>query len=159
MFRDKATRHFERGIALFSNRRFADAAVQFQAAVQLEHEASVVRPKMRYRSFLGLSRALSGKVQPEDVRLCEQAANLDQFDPVLMLNLGKVYLRTGKHTKAVLTFRRGLRLEPEHRELRVMYRRSDRRSAPIVPGLSRDHPLNVSLGRLRARWTRRSGGR
>jgi tetratricopeptide (TPR) repeat protein len=110
---------------------------------------------MRYRSFYGLSRALSKRPTLEDVKLCEQAAAADHYDPVLLLNLGKVYLRAGKTTRALLTLERGLQLEPEHAELRALYARADRRARPVLPAIGRDHALNRSLGRLRSRLARR----
>ncbi|HXV77297.1 MAG TPA: hypothetical protein VD788_13345 [Candidatus Polarisedimenticolaceae bacterium] len=155
MATSKPVRHFERGLVLLQNRRYAEAALQFQVAVQLERELGAVRPQMRYRSFLGLSRTLAGRAKVEDVRLCEQAAKLDHFDPVLQLNLGKVYLRTGKRTRAITSFRLGLEMDPGNRELQQLFRRTDRRAAPVLPMLGRNHPVNVSLGRLRAKWTRR----
>jgi tetratricopeptide (TPR) repeat protein len=107
---------------------------------------------MRYRSYFGLSRALSRGAKLEDVRICEMAAEADHFDPVLQLNLGKVYLRAGKTTRALQTFRQGLRLDPNNEELLAAFRRADRRKRPVIGTLSRDNGLNRSLGRLRARF-------
>ena len=145
-------RHFNVGLGLLAQGKYSDAAVQFQAAIASEKQGQVLRPHMRYRSYYGLSRALSRGAKLEDVRLCEMAAEADHFDPVLQLNLGKVYLRAGKTTRALQTFRRGLRLDPLNEELLAAFRRADRRRNPVIWNLSRDHGLNRSLGRLRARF-------
>ena len=145
-------RHFHVGLGLLTQGRYADAAVQFQAAIASEKQGQVLRPQMRYRSYFALSRALSRGARLEDVRLCEMAAEADHFDPVLQLNLGRVYLRAGKTTRALQTFRQGLRLDPSHDELLAAFRRADRRSRPVIATLNRDHGLNRSLGCLRARF-------
>lgn len=144
-------RHYRCGLGLLTQGRYADAAVHFHAAMLAEQEAGAVRPQMRYRSYYSLSRSLSGRLRPEELKLCEQAAAADAFDPILQLNLGKVYLRAGKTTRALQAFRRGLSLDPENAELRTMLARTDRRARPVVGGLDRDHPLNRALGRWRVR--------
>jgi len=145
-------RHFKVGLDLFARGRYADAAVRFQAAIVSEQQGQVLRPQMRYRSYFGLSRALSRGAKLEDLKLCEMAAEADHFDPILQLNLGRVYLRAGKTTRALQTFRRGLRLDPNHQELIAAFSRADRRRKPVIAGLGRDHSFNRSLGRLRARF-------
>lgn len=148
-------KHYQVGLGLLAQGRYADAAVRFQAAIVAEEQGRVLRPQMRYRSYYGLSRALSRGAKLEDLKICEMAAEADHFDPVLLLNLGKVYLRAGKTTRALHTFRRGLRLDPNNAELQTAFRQTDRRRKPVIPALSRDHGLNRSLGRLRARFLAR----
>jgi tetratricopeptide (TPR) repeat protein len=145
-------RHFNVGLSLLAQGRYADAVVRFQAAIVAEEQGQVLRPQMRYRSYFGLSRALSRGPKLEDVRLCEMAAEADHFDPVLQLNLGEVYLRAGKTTRALRTFRQGLKLDPNNAELLAAFKKADRRRKPVIASLSRDHSLNQSLGRLRARF-------
>jgi len=145
-------RHFQAGLGLLARGRYADASVQFQAAMTAEKDSQVLRPHMQYRSYFALSRALHRGAKLEDVKLCEMAAEADHFDPVLQLNLGKVYLRAGKTTRALQTFRQGLKLDPNNEELLAAFRSTDRRKRPVIGTLSRDHGLNRSLGRLRARF-------
>jgi hypothetical protein len=75
-------RQFQVGLGLFAEGKYAEAAVRFQAAIASERQGQVLRPQMRYRSYFGLSRALSRGAKLEDVRLCEMAAETDHFDPV-----------------------------------------------------------------------------
>jgi tetratricopeptide (TPR) repeat protein len=151
-----AERHFQVGLGLFTQGRYADAAVRFHAAVVSEQQGQTLRPQMRYRSYLGLSRALSRGAKLDDVKLCEKAAEADHFDPLLQLNLGRVYLKAGKTTRALQTFSRGLQLDPSNRELQAAFRQTDRRQKPVIGVLDRNHGLNRSLGRLRARFLTRS---
>jgi tetratricopeptide (TPR) repeat protein len=145
-------RHFQVGLGLLAQGKYADAAIRFQAAIVAEKQDQVLRPQMQYRSYFGLSRALSRGAKLEDVKLCEMAAEADHFDPVLQLNLGRVYLTAGKRTRALQTFRRGLKLDPNNDELLDAFHQADRRSRPVIATLSRDHGLNRSLGRLRHRF-------
>lgn len=149
-------RHYQSGLTLLNRGRYHEAVTQFQAALESEKERGAMRPQMRYLSYYGLSRALANRPTPEDVQICERAAAQDSFDATLLLNLGKVYLLTGKTTKALATFERGMKLDPNDRSLRAMFRRADRRARPPLPMLGRDHPLNRSLGRLRASLRRQS---
>jgi len=142
--------HYERGLALLEMRQFAKATVHFRAAMVIEQQQRVLRPSMRFASYYAVSRALDNKLTHDDLVICEQAAAKDDYDPVLQLNLAKVYLRAHKTVKALSTIRRGLKLDPANEPLRRLLVETDRRAKPVVPLLSRDHPLNRSLGRLRA---------
>jgi len=143
--------HYRQAIALMSDRRYADAARRFEAAIGAHRARATARPPMRYYSFLALARALAaGKPRAEDMRLCERAATSDGFDPVLQLNLRRVCLMAGMTTRALAAFSRGLRLDPDNRQLGALLSAHDRRRRPVFPGLGRDHGLNRSLGRLRS---------
>ena len=146
---------FKRGLVALAAGKPSEATTLFQAAMAIEQNRGVGRPQMRYLSFYGLSLAHSPRSTQEAVRACEEAAREESFNPDLFLNLGKVYLRSGKRTRALETFERGLRLDPKHRDLRTALRKTDRRSNPAVSGLDRSHPLNRLLGRIRYSLTTR----
>ena len=148
-------RHYQAGIALFEQRRFADAAVQFEFVLRREGEQQAMRPHMRALSFLALSRALSRRPRSEDVAACEHAAQVDDFDPVLHANLGQIYLMTGKTSRGLAALARAVRLDPANARAAALLGRYDRRQAPVILRLGRDHPLNRSLGRLRLLLGRR----
>jgi hypothetical protein len=61
----------------------------------------------------------------------------------------------GQTTRALATLERGLRLAPRHKALKTELRRHCRRTPPPVPFLTRDHPVNRALGKLRASVARR----
>jgi hypothetical protein len=56
----------------------------------------------------------------------------------------------GKTTKAMASFHRGLELAPRHKGLIAEYKRVDRRDPPPLSIVSRNHPVNKLLGKLRA---------
>lgn len=142
--------HFREGITALGAGRSSEAVDHFHRAVAAEKRLGADRPNMRYISFYGLSLALSKRATRTAIELCEKAAARDSFDSVLLLNLGKVYAVSGRITKALATYERGLRVDPSNKRLQIELARIERRRAPALPALGRDHVINRSLGRLRA---------
>jgi len=142
--------HFRDGLTALGAGRPSEAVDHFHRAVAAEKRLGADRPQMRYVSFYGLSLALSKRATRTAIELCERAAAHDSFDAVLLLNLGKVYVLSGRITKALAAYERGLRVDPSNKRLQIELARIDRRRAPALPALSRDHVINRSLGRLRA---------
>ena len=140
---------FKKGLVAFAAGRPAEASALFEAAIAIERERGVGRPQMRYLSYYGLSLASTRRPGHKAVRACEEAARKESFNPDLFLNLGKVYMRAGKHTRALEVFERGLRLDSRHRGLRAALAKVDRRSDPPLSGFARSHPINRLLGRIR----------
>jgi len=145
-----AENSFRRGLAALFEGDAAGAAELFQVAILTEVQHGVKSPQMRYLSYYGLSRAQAYGATPQAIQACETAARRDFFNPDLLLNLGRVYLLAGKTTKALAAFHRGLELAPRHKGLIAEYRRIDRREPPPLGIVSRSHPLNKMLGKLRA---------
>ena len=142
--------HFRDGLTALSAGRSFEAADHFRRAVATEKRLGADRPNMRYISFYGLSLALCRRATRTAIELCEKAAAHDSFDAVLLLNLGKVYAISGRTTKALATYERGLRVDPSNKRLQIELARIERRREPALPALGRDHVINRSLGRLRA---------
>jgi predicted Zn-dependent protease len=149
-----AEEHFRRGRGALAQRRPAAAARHFLAAMAREREIGVLRPQMRFLSYYGLSLAAGHKPTRQAIACCEQAASTDEHDVELQLNLARAYYLAGLPTRALAVVERGLRRDPGHRGLARLLGRIDRRSPPFLPALGRDHPLNRSIGRLRARLSR-----
>ena len=154
-----AENSFRRGLASLFDGDAAAAADHFQSAILTEVQHGVKSPQMRYLSYYGLSRAQAYGASPQTIQACETAARRDFFNPDLLLNLGRVYLIAGKTTKALAAFHRGLELAPSHKGLIAEYRRIDRREPPPLRLVSRSHPLNKFLGKLRASLRGRMPGR
>src|SRR5262249_62125294 len=83
------------------------------------------------------------------IQACETASRRDFYSADLLLNLGRVYALANKTTKALATFERGLQIAPSHKVLRAELAKIDRRQPPPLPMVSRNHPLNKMLGKLR----------
>ena len=144
-----AEKSFRRGLLAITDGDPGAAANHFQSAIFIEVQHAVRRPQMRYLSYYGLSQSLAEGATPQTIQACETAARRDFFNPDLLLNLGRVYLLAGKTTKALATLQRGLELAPKHKGLLAEYTKIDRREAPPLSIVSRSHPLNKMLGKLR----------
>lgn len=150
-----AENSFRKGLVALVEGDPATASTHFQSAILIERQHGVTRPQMRYLSYYGLSLAQSRGATPEAVQACETASRRDFFNPDLLLNLGRVYLLANKTTKALAAFERGLQMAPEHKALLAEHGKFDRRQPPPLSMLSRSHPLNKVLGKLRwAMWQR-----
>jgi hypothetical protein len=144
---------FRRGLVSLVDGDPGSASNHFQSAIAIERQHGVTRPQMRYLSYYGLSLAQSRGATPDAIQACETASRRDFFNPDLLLNLARVYLLAGKTTKALVALERGLELAPAHKGLLAEHDRVDRREAPPLSMVSRSHPLNKLLGRLR--WSLR----
>ncbi|HEX5042380.1 MAG TPA: tetratricopeptide repeat protein [Candidatus Polarisedimenticolaceae bacterium] len=145
-----AEQFFRRGVARLSEAHAAEAAHHFLTAIQLEREHGVRRPEMRYLSFFGLSLALAGGSLGEAIRACQTAVARDHENPDLHFNLARVHLLDGDPRSALRAAGAGLALDPAHRGLRSVVGAVERRRRPPLRFLTRDHPVNRVLGRLRA---------
>jgi tetratricopeptide (TPR) repeat protein len=145
---------FKKGLVALVEDSPDKAAALFESAIRHERQRGCEEPQMRYLSYYGLSVARARGVSRDAIRACRTAAQKDFFNPDLQLNLGRVYLLAGRITPALAAFERGLNLCPDHPALRSEMNRIDRRRNPIVRSLPRNHPLNLMLGRLRARTSR-----
>ena len=154
-----AENSFRKGLAAMVDGDAAAATTFFQAAILIERQHGVTRPQMRYLSYYGLSLAHSRGATPEAIQACETAARRDFFNPDLILNLGRVYALANKTTKALAAFERGLAMAPGHKVMRAELAKLDRRQAPPLSIVSRNHPLNKMLGRLREALRAPIGGR
>jgi tetratricopeptide (TPR) repeat protein len=141
---------FKRGLACLERRSYQEAASCFQASIDLDRPNQKTS-NMKYLSFLGLALNLAQVRSDEGLKMCEQAAKREFFDPDVFCNLGIVYLRHRQRGPAFAAFHRGLALRPRHRRIQEELDRYDRRSAPVFSFLAREHALNVLGGRLRSR--------
>jgi len=149
---------FKKGLAALVENRPKEASEFFRRALELERQRSKTRLDMRYLSYYGLSLAKAGLSSQIALQACRSAATRQSDDPLLLLNLGRVYLITGKLDPALECFEKGLRVQPESNILRKELARIDRRSKPMVPFLGRSHPVNRWLGRKKFQRRGRAPG-
>lgn len=154
-----AENQFKKGLTALVDQNYKDAVVFFGRAVELDRERNRKQPDLRYLSYYGLALAKSGSSPTEALRVCRMAVSRHQHHPVLWLNLGRAYAALGKHERALEALDRGARLAPDNPVVARELAQFDRRSQPVIPRLSRSHPVNVVLGKLRGaiRRSRRSG--
>lgn len=102
-------------------------------------------------AFMGASTALAlGEVRI-GLNACVNAVRRGFFLPDVYCALGVVLLTTGDRAKALAAFKRGLAVDPSHRELRARTRSMGQRRRPVIPFLARSHLINRVLGRIRWR--------
>jgi hypothetical protein len=111
----------------------------------------------RLMSFYGVTLVLVEKNSNLGVQLCDQALRAGGLDPELLLNLARVHLALNQRDRVVQVVGRGLELWPDDPRLLAARAALGNRQDPVVPFLSRNHRLNVLLGRLRHRWRVRRG--
>jgi Flp pilus assembly protein TadD len=154
-----AENYFKKGLSFLVEQSFVEASDSFRRALELDRERNKRQPDMRYLSYYGYSLAKGKLSTATAIQACRTAVSRQKKDPLLFLNLGRVYVIAGKQSLAAEAFERALRLAPGDKTIRAELARVDRRGRPVIPGLSRDHFLNVWLGKVRANLRGRSAGR
>jgi tetratricopeptide (TPR) repeat protein len=100
-------------------------------------------------SHYGLCLALHrGRIR-EAVEFCQLAIEREFYNGDNYFNLARVFEAGRSRRKMIDAIERGLSVDARHVGLLKMKVLIGIRRPPVVPFLHRDHPLNVSLGRLR----------
>jgi tetratricopeptide (TPR) repeat protein len=103
-------------------------------------------------SHLGLCVAVIEKQTRKGMQLCKAALKAQFYEPAHHINLIKLYLERDDRKNAVKALEQALRQMPRNAEINrlratIRYRK---RARPMFPFLSRDNPINVILGKIRA---------
>ncbi len=144
-----AERSFEKGLASLHSGEALEAMAYFEAALRQHRAVTQEQPHMKYQSFFGLCMARLKGNKTKALKLCQEAAEAEFYNPEVFLNLGKVALMTGNKRMAHQAFQRGLHLDRGHKALRAELRRMGVRKRPIFRFLARASSLNRAAGRLR----------
>ena len=100
-------------------------------------------------SFLGYGIARYQKQVKEGLRLCEHAVRAQFYHPDCHLNLARVQVLAKNRKGAVHAIAQGLALDPRNAALRALHDEIGVRKRPVIGFLSRNNPVNRTLGRLR----------
>lgn len=111
-----------------------------------------------YLSYYGLCLANVGGDYKSAIRACRQAAKAMPRDPVIRVNLGRVYRLKGDIGSAHREFLTAHRLDKQHPAPAAELTRMGVRRPPVIPFLPRSNWCNRYLGRLRAAIFRRFSG-
>jgi predicted Zn-dependent protease len=111
-----------------------------------------------YLSYFGLCLAQVEHDYDRAIRMCRQALDVFAKDPVLRVNLGKVYRLKGDNAAAHREFLRAWDLNRGHPTTAAELTRMGIRRPPFIRFLSRKHWANRYLGRLRATLERKLVG-
>lgn len=116
-------------------------------------DSGVELPGVFY-SYLGYGVARYDRQVREGLTLCEHAVKREFYQPENYLNLARTYLLAGNRRKAIDAVLAGRRIDRAHRGLAQLHRELGLRRRPVLSFLSRTHPLNRLLGRMRHDWKR-----
>jgi predicted Zn-dependent protease len=135
---------FRKAMDLQRNGRGKEAATIFRELI----DAGSRDPK--HLSYGGLLIATEEGDVKTGLGWCERAVELAFYDPQMYINLARLHERTGWKTQAAKVLRKGLRIDPGNKRLLTEINRVNPRTSNVVPGLARNHPVNRTLGKLKA---------
>jgi tetratricopeptide (TPR) repeat protein len=123
---------------------YGEALGLLEQAIKISPEHPV------YLSTMGLCEAMMGDAARGE-KMCRSALRLagKERDPMLYVNLGRVLLETGDRQAARDSFMKAYRIDNTNAPAALELSRMGVRKKPVLPFLSRNHFLNVRLGKLR----------
>lgn len=135
-------RDFQQGIKLYSEGRLLEALGHFQRS----YEADSDNPEVL--SYYAVTNALERGQVRSGIEMAEKAIEKKPDRPDFYMNLGRIYIKGGEKKEAVETFRKGVRIDPENRELLRMLKKLGIRRKPSFSSLPRHHLMNRFLGKI-----------
>src|SRR5215468_8508521 len=151
MMDTEAFREFKTGLSLLRDNYANQALEHIQRAAELE------RNNPYYMSYLGVALARTQQKWADAERLCDSAVRIKRNQAQLYLNLAEVYAAAGRREDAREALESGLKFARRDVRLTIAINKLTQRRPPVLSFLSRRHPLNRQLGRLRHRTMRLFG--
>lgn len=130
----------QKGIAAIEEGNTLMALVYFEDAAKLSNTPTV-------DSYLAYCLARERRQMQQALSLCLTAIKREPTKSLHQLNLGRIYLLAGQKTRAIQTFRKGLKMERNPQIISEL-KKLGLRQPPVLATLDRDHPLNKYLGLL-----------
>lgn len=141
-----------RALALLNANR-VDAATTAVFTVCERYSAADEPVPSTVLSLYALCLARQGK-RKEAVETCRLAIKREPKNPTCRLHMARIYYLANARRKAFEELARGLTLDPDNGELLRFEVEMGKRRPPVLGFLSRDNPLNVKLGKARAKGTK-----
>ena len=126
-----------------------------QAEAYLQQGLERLPEDHRCQAYLAVCHATRDPGSGAAERVAKEIVARHAEDPVALFALGQIYLLASRRREAFRLFEQARELSSRERSLRSQLQRVDPRKAPVFPSLSRNHPLNVLAGRLRALFSRK----
>jgi Flp pilus assembly protein TadD len=145
MTETEAFKEFKQGLALLRDNYAEKALPHMERASKLE------KNNPYYMSYLGVVLARSEQKWAEAEKLCDGAVRMKRNQAQLYLNLAEVYATAGRRDDAVETLQAGLKYARRDVRLNLALNRLVQRRSPVFTFLSRRHPLNRHVGKIRHR--------
>ena len=138
---NSAREAFEKGLELFREGRLLAALGQFERSFSLDNSNVVCE------SYIALLIASERGQLQKAFTICEEAIKKSPDEPLLYLNLGRLYIRAGRRGEAIDTIRKGLGIRHMPEGVAILDSLGTRQP-PVFRFLSRGHFLNKYAGML-----------
>ena len=137
-FHAEAERHLEKGIEVLGQGNILSALYHFEKAFNTENSPLI---NSYYAFCIAKERGQFSKA----ISLCKEAISKEPQNPLLYLNLGRIYHLSSKKADAVQILREGLKFEVNQQIIDELTRLGTRKQ-PIIPFLKRSNILNKYIG-------------
>ncbi len=133
---------FHRGMDFYAKRNYKQALDEFRKALACDTILEVKDVDPLYLSYYGLTLAKVKRKLKTAQKLCRMAKSRGENYPDVFVNLGDVYVQSGRIDFAVDIYREGYRLHRRNVVLLTRLQRYSPRGRTILPFLNRDNFLN-----------------
>jgi Flp pilus assembly protein TadD len=143
---------FTTAVGQITSNNYRDALTHLMGALRISPGNA------EYLSYFGLCVAHVDQDFERAVDVCLRATVEVRDNPVLFINLGRVYRLRGDNRAAYKQFQRAWRLDRRHPATAAELTRMGIRRPPFIRFVSRKHWINRHLGWVRAELERRIVG-
>ena len=121
-----------------------------EASALLTHALKISPDNPIYVSHLGYCIGMLGNIDGGE-KMCRRAAKMAPAVPIVLVNLGRILIETGKRQEARKLFTQAYRIDNTHSPAALELSRLGVRRQPVFPFLKRGNVLNKYFGILRHR--------
>ena len=121
-----------------------------EASALLTHALKISPDNPIYVSHLGYCIGMLGNIEGGE-KMCRRAAQLAPAIPIVLVNLGRILVETGRRQEARKLFTQAYRIDNTHSPAALELSRLGVRTQPVLPFLDRSNVFNKYLGKLRHR--------
>ena len=121
-----------------------------EASALLTHALKISPDNPIYVSHLGYCIGMLGNIEGGE-KMCRRAAQLAPAIPIVLVNLGRILVETGRRQEARKLFTQAYRIDNTHSPAALELSRLGVRKQPVLPFLDRSNVFNKYLGKLRHR--------
>ncbi len=140
-----------KGIELIEKEQYSEALIIFEEKLAFTKDPTAM-------SYYALCLAVVEKNFEHAMSLSMMAIKRDDKNPVMYLNLGKIFILNDQKTLAIRVFMKGLRLDKRHEELIQEIKKVGIRRSPVLNFLPRNNIVNRIFGKLTYSWQMKVSG-
>lgn len=136
--KESADVFFEKGLKALREKNIPSALSFFEKSVRIEENPL-------NSSYLAYCIARERGQFKKAISMCSKAIEREPEDSALYLNLGRVYMLSGRRKDAIETLRKGMSYK-NNQEIIDELNRLGTRKSPVLRFLKRENPVNKYLG-------------